>query len=344
MNSMQRVLTAMAHREPDRVPLFLFTTMHGAKEVGLSIRDYFSSAEHMVEGQMRLLAKYGSDCLNPLGNTVVEAEAFGAETVYIDNGPPNVGAPVISRPEAIDRLDPPRITESPSLVRALDTIRGLKDRVGDTVPIVGVVIAPFSLPIVQMGFQHYLDLLFEQPARFARLMAVNQAFCVEWANAQLKAGATAIGYADPMSATANIPRALYLETGHRIARETLVQIDGPTAIHFASARALGIAGDLAATGAAAVAVSAQEDLSDWKGAVGDRLTIIGNLNGVAMRRWTAEEAEAQVRRAIAKAGAGGGFVLSDNHGEIPWQVPEDTLLTIRDAVERWGRYPLELGN
>ena len=55
MNSMQRVLTALGQQEPDRVPLVLLTTMHGAKELGLSIEEYFSRAENVIEGQMRLL-------------------------------------------------------------------------------------------------------------------------------------------------------------------------------------------------------------------------------------------------------------------------------------------------
>jgi uroporphyrinogen decarboxylase len=49
----------------------------------------------------------------------------------------------------------------------------------------------------------------------------------------------------------------------------------------------------------------------------------------------------EVKSAIAKAGRGGGFILSDNHSEIPWQVPDGVLLAIGDAVERWGRYPLD---
>jgi uroporphyrinogen decarboxylase len=59
-----------------------------------------------------------------------------------------------------------------------------------------------------------------------------------------------------------------------------------------------------------------------------------------MRRWTPEQAELAVKRAIAKAGPGGGFILSDNHGEIPFQVSDEILLAIREAVDRWGRYPL----
>jgi uroporphyrinogen decarboxylase len=341
MTSMQRVLKTMAGQEPDRVPLFLLTTMHGAKELGLSIREYFSRAEHVVEGQMRLLDKYRSDCLNPFHYASLELEAFGGDTIFIDDGPPNAAAPVIRRSEDIDRLEPPKIAEAAGLSRVLETIRRLKERVGDTVPIIGVAISPFSLPVMQMGFDRYIKLIYEQPERFAHLMAVNQKFCVEWANAQLVAGATAIAYFDPLSSTTIIPRDLYLKTGHRVAMETLRRIHGPTAVHLASGRGLDIADDIVATGAAAVGVSALEDLAEWKAAAHGRLTLLGNLNGVEMRRWSAAQAESEVKRAIAKAGRGGGFILADNHGEIPWQVPEEVLLAIRDAVDRWGRYPLD---
>jgi uroporphyrinogen decarboxylase len=341
MTSMQRVLTTMGHQEPDRVPLFLLTTMHGAKELGLSIRDYFARAEHVVEGQLRLLAKYRSDCLYAFCHASIELEAFGGETIFFDDGPPNAAGPIIGRSEDIDHLEPPRVAEAAGLVRGLEIIRRLKERVGDTVPIIGAVVSPFSLPIMQMGLGPYLELIYAQPEQFARLMAVNQAFCVEWANAQLSAGATAIGYADPASSTTIVPRQLFLKTGYPVAVETLRRISGPTAIHLASGRGLAIAEDIVATGAAAVAVSVLENLADWKAAVGSRITLMGNLNGVEMRRWTAAEAESNVKQAIAKAGRGGGFVLADNHGEIPWQVPDAVLLAIRQAVDDWGRYPLD---
>ena len=45
MTPMERVLTTLSHKEPDRVPLFLLLTMHGANELGLSIKEYFSKGE-----------------------------------------------------------------------------------------------------------------------------------------------------------------------------------------------------------------------------------------------------------------------------------------------------------
>lgn len=341
MNSMQRTLTTLGHQEPDRVPLFLLTTQHGAREVGLTIEEYYAKAENVVEGQMRLLKKYRSDCLYGFFYAAIETEAWGGSTIFLPDGPPLCGAPIIRRPEDIDSLQAPSVTSAPGLIKVLETIGALKAKVGDTVPIIGVAISPFSLPIMQMGFDRYIELIYEQPERFERLMQTNIAFSVAWSNAQLAAGATAICYFDPLSSTTNIPRELYLTTGQQVAKRALAEIKGATATHMASGRCLPIIGDIADTGTAVVGVSTLEDLATLKTAAGGRVSLLGNLNGIEMRRWTPAQAEAEVKRAIAKAGRGGGFILSDNHGEIPFLVPDEVLLAISDAVERWGRYPLD---
>jgi uroporphyrinogen decarboxylase len=340
MTPMQRTLTTLGHQEPDRVPLFLLTTMHGARELGLSIQDYFSRAEHVVEGQLRLRAKFGGDCLYPFAHAALEHEAWGGEVIFSDDGPPNAGAPMIRRPQDIDHLQPPRVADCPGLQRTLQAQRALKAHVGDTVPIVGVVVSPFSLPVMQMGFERYLDLLHEQPERLAQLMRVNEAFAVEWGNAQLAAGATFICYFDPVSSCTVVPPALYRQVGQPVARRTLQGLHGPSATAMASGRCGPILADIASTGTAAVAVSGLEDLAALKAAARGRLALLGNLNGIAMRRWTPAQAEAAVKRAIAQAGPGGGFILSDNHGEIPCQVSDEVLHAISAATRRWGRYPL----
>ncbi len=341
MNSLQRVLTTLGHQEPDRVPRFLLLTMHGARELGISIREYFSRAEHVVEGQLRMREKYRNDCLYGFFYAPVEAEAMGSEVIWVNDGPANCGRPILQRPRDILALRAPPVHDTACLQKVLDAIRGLKQAAGDEVPIIGVVMSPFSLPVMQMGFAPYLDLMHDEPALFARLMAVNEEFCVAWANAQLAAGATAITYFDPLSSTTNVSREQYLAWGQPIARRTLARIQGPTATHMASGRAQTIVGDIAATGTAVLGVSCLDDLARLKQDSRGRLTLLGNLNGIEMRRWTPEQAELKVKQAIAQAGPGGGFILSDNHGEIPWQVPERIVHAVSDAVDKWGRYPLD---
>ena len=341
MTSLERVLTTLGHQEPDRVPLFLLLTMHGARELGLSLKSYLAKGENIARGQLKMLRKYRHDCLYSLSYAPVEIEAWGGEVIFHDDGPPNSGEPLIKRPEEIKTLEPPLIEDAPRLQETLKATALLKAEVGDKVPIIGVAVSPFSLPVMQMGFEPYLELMAQQPELFGRLMAVNTHFCVNWANAQLKAGATAIGYFDPLSSTTITTRAAYLETCFKIARRALARIKGPTATHLASGRCLPIVKELAETGTAAIGVSTLEDLAQLKAASRGKLALMGNLNGIEMRRWTAEQTVERVKEAIAKAGPGGGFILSDNHGEIPFQVPEEVLMTISETVNRWGRYPLD---
>jgi uroporphyrinogen decarboxylase len=341
MTPMERVLATMGHKEPDRVPLFLLMTMHGAKELGLPIRTYFSKPEYVAEGQVRLQKKYGGDCFYPLFYAAAEAEAWGSETIFREDGPPNAGAPVIRRPEAIEKLEVPVIEECPALVNTLRCIELLKPRAGSDIPIICAVVSPFSAPVMQMGFEAYLDLIYNQRDLFFTLMKKNEEFCVAWSNALFEAGVTALGYFDPLASPDMIPRDLYRETGLVVARRVLPQIHGPMVAHLASGRTLPVIGDLAETGFAGVGVSTNDDLAAVKQACRDRLTILGNLNGITMRHWTPEEAERQVRETIQRAGRGGGFILADNHGEIPWQVPDSVLSAIGRAVRKHGTYPLD---
>ncbi len=341
ITSLQRVLTTLGHKEPDRVPFFLLLSLHGAKELGLSIKNYFSNPENVVEGQLRLREKYRHDCIYNFFYASLEVEALGGEVIYSDNGPPNSGEPIIKKFQDIKNLTIPDIKKSKCLNKVLESAQILKERIGEDAPIIGVVMSPFSLPVMQMGFDKYFELMYDHPDLFWHLMKINEEFCVSWANAQLEAGSTAICYFDPVSSSTIITREMYLKTGYQVAKSTLPRIKGPTATHMASGRCLPIIDDIAKTGTAIVGVSILEDLELLKNACKDKLTVLGNLNGIEMCRWNSKDAELKVKEIISKAGIGGGFILSDNHGEIPWQVSDEVLMSISETIHKWGRYPLQ---
>lgn len=340
MTSLERVLTTLGHNEPDRVPLFLLFSMYGAKESNTPIEEYFSNPELVVKTQLALRKKFKTDCLYPFFYTPVEIEAWGGEVIYSQNGPPNSGAPFIKNIEDINNLIVPNVKDTPCLQKVLKATRMLKEEVGDEVPIIGVVVSPFSLPVMQMGFDKYIEMIYEREDLFNKLMELNEQFISDWANAQLEAGATAICYFDPVSSSTVIPKELYQKTGCEVAKRMMARIKGPTATHFASGQSLPILEDIAQTGTAIACTSSLDDLAEVKSQCKGKLSVLGNLNGIDMRNWTPEQAEEEVKKAIAKAGPGGGFILSDNHGEVPYQVPEEVLMAISNAVHKWGKYPL----
>ncbi len=340
MTSMDRVVKTLSHEEPDRVPVFLLFTLHGAKELGMSIEDYFSSAENVIKGQKILHEKFNGDCLNPFFYACSETEAWGGDVIFIDDGPPNAGAPIIRSVDDIDDITPPDM-DHPVLQKGLRAIQGLVDYAEGQTPVLGTVLSPFSVPVMQMGFEAYINLMFEDEDAFWRLMRKNEEFCVKWGNEQVKAGVTALAYFDPLSSVTMTSPEQFRNTGHKIATRVISRLDAPAATHMASGRCLPIIEDLVATGTGAIGVSSMEDLRDLKEACRGRLSLIGNLNGIEMRRWSEGEANQKVKDCIAKAAEGGGFILSDNHGEIPLQVPYNVIKAVRDAVDEWGMYPLD---
>lgn len=178
----------------------------------------------------------------------------------------------------------------------------------------------------------------ERPALFNRLMQVNQEFCIAWANTQILAGATAICYFDALLSP-SITAGAHLETGFKIAQDTLARINSPSVIHMATAATLPVVEEVIAAGASVIGVGILDDLAKLKATCQGRLTILGNLNGIAMRRWTPQQVEKKVKEVIAQAAPGGGFILADN-GEIPWQVGEEVLTALSVAAHKWGRYPV----
>jgi len=342
ITSLQRVLTSLGHSEPDRVPFFLLLSMHGAKELNMSIKEYFSLPDNVVEGQLRLREKFKDDCYYTFFYAGIEIEAMGGKVIFTNDGPPNVSTPIIKNIDDIAKLKHISIKESPHLNKVLETTRKLKKTIGDDAPIIGVVMSPFSLPIMQMGFSGYLDLLYDHPKEFNQLMTYNEKFCIDWGRAQIESGATAICYFDPFSSPTMIPKEVFLKTGFEIGKSTISGIAGPVAIHLASGITLPIADELSQIGAAVLGVSVNEDLAELKSKYKGKISLLGNLNAVEMRRWDKETAEREVQKAIKKAGPGGGFILSDNHGEIPYQVSDEVLIAISDAVHKYGHYPIEM--
>ena len=83
MTSLNRVLTTLGHKEPDRVPFFLLLTTHGAKELKIPLKEYYQKPENVAEAQLRMHKKYKTDCLLNFYYAPIEVEAFGASIIQI---------------------------------------------------------------------------------------------------------------------------------------------------------------------------------------------------------------------------------------------------------------------
>jgi uroporphyrinogen decarboxylase len=338
---LERVLGALTRRPTDRVPMALTLGLHAGGELGLTLKQVFSDPALVVEGALRLRAKYGSDAVQGTWYAPIEHEAWGGDLTWYDDGPPNAGAPVVRDVEDIVRLEPPRVEDNPRILAMLASIADLRERLGPDVPILGGVVSPFSLPVMQLGFEAYLGVLLERRDLWDRLMLVNEAWTVAWGNAQLAAGASALAYFDAVASATIVPPELYAETGAKVATRTISRLNGGTITMLASGRAMPVLPHLLETGTLAIGPSTFDPLPEVVDACRGRATVVGNLNGIAMRHWTPAQAESEVRRLLRVAGRDGNLIVCDNHGEIPLSVPDEVIHAIAEAVRTWGRFPMD---
>ena len=339
MTPLQRVLTTIQNNPPDRVPVFPIMLMQGAAALGMGLEQYFSQGANWAEGQLRLLDKFDHDCVVGVPHVVEDVTAFGATLTYWQGGPPSPGSMVIHSWQDVDNLQVPDPFTSPVLSETLKAIERLAQEVKGRVPIIGAVIAPFSLPSMLMGTEKWMNLmLFEEPAVrtqvMERILDISLEFCTTWANAQLAAGADVIVLADGMASAAVITRQQFMDLALPVLRNTIPRINGPV-VHEGIGHIHPMLDLLADIGLTGVMLSHRDDIAVCRQIVGDKLTLIGNLNNIEMLRWTPEEMKQKVRSVLAAAASGNRFILSAQGPEIPLGVPDDVIWAMVQAVKEW---------
>jgi uroporphyrinogen-III decarboxylase len=82
------------------------------------------------------------------------------------------------------------------------------------------------------------------------------------------------------------------------------------------------------------------DLGKVKRRFGDRLTLVGNGDVNIAMSGTPDQIEADARRCVRDGAPGGGYFFDMGAGEIFPGIPVENVLCMIDAIHRYGDYPL----
>jgi uroporphyrinogen decarboxylase len=84
------------------------------------------------------------------------------------------------------------------------------------------------------------------------------------------------------------------------------------------------------------------DTAELKAQFGDRLVFHGAIDTQHVLPFgTPEDVREEVRRRIGDLAPGGGYILAPVHN-VQADVPPENLIAMRDAVEAFGTYPIDL--
>ncbi|MBN2034815.1 MAG: MtaA/CmuA family methyltransferase [Deltaproteobacteria bacterium] len=330
-NSYNLVMSALfGGRKGSRPPAGNPTSIvcHGLMEkAGVSFPEAHLNAQAMAELALAGHEVLGFDTVMPEYSVDQEAAALGAQVDWGDrNRMPDVKA--FPHSDFSEIIVPEGLLDKPSCRVVLDALTILRRHVGGRVAIVGKVMGPWTLSYHMAGTQNFLLAVgMGETAKVTKMLRQLMPVTMAFANAQFAAGADVVVLAD--HATRNLVGPYhYKDILLPIHQEITGQMGGPLILHVC-----GNCSDrlemFAETGVDAYHFEWQIDAKEAVRRIGDRISLVGNVNNPqTLLQGTPEDVYKQARYAIEA-----GVHIIGPECAIPLSTPLENLQAVVEAAQ-----------
>jgi MtaA/CmuA family methyltransferase len=323
MTPKERLYATLNGQPIDRTPVTPIFMAWAAHYIGRSYRDYYLDGDVLAASQLAVTRTFNVDQISAISDPWREASAYGMTFTYPEEG---VGKPDSLLIQGMDdvrklpRLDP---TQAERMVQRIESVRTMARTVGETHSVLGWVEGPLAEYADLRGVENAMLDLVTQPEMFIEATQVIIDNAIDFARAQVEAGADMIGIGD--AAASLVGPDLY-ETYALPAEKRLI-----AAIHKAGGLAkLHICGNtgkivhlMAQTGADVIDLDWMVPLAEARQQVGEEVTLCGNFDPAGVLLQGTPQAVAEAARACIEAG-GERFILMPGC-EVPPGTSEENL-------------------
>lgn len=340
ITGIERLAAASRGEILDRIPIFCNLLDQGAKELGLSLQEYYSKGTYVAEGQLRLREKYGYDNVWSLFYVGKEAELLGCPKIlYAQDGPPNVAEFVITTYDDIPKLHvPDDIAAHPAFAEELQCLRILSKEVGGKYSIVAYITSSMTLPVMLMGMDKWMELLFMGPPDLRdELLITCHAFFTQELTAYRHAGADTFVYSNPFGSLDTVPLKFFKEHALPWIEKDIQAVGTEGVVYYCGTSRINPVIDLvhARTGIGVYNLSPFDDVAEGKRLVAGRGLTVGVINDLKLIDWSRAEIRREVQRIITAGMPGGKFVFGTQG--MPYCIPEENIRTLLEAAYECGR-------
>jgi uroporphyrinogen decarboxylase len=263
-------------------------------------------------------------------------EAAGARVAFGDGGP-RIDNPLRSaddlkslRGRAVEPDEP-----------VAGTIRRVRERVGDDVPILGFIGAPWTLAAYWVesaatrNFERLMKMRWDDPALLEAFLDRIADVAAAYLRIQIEAGADAVQIFDSWGAT--LGQSDYMRFSGRFIRriiESVADLGAPVIVYLN-----GVApylDSLAMLGADCISIDARIDLATARRALPAGIALQGNLDPTALFA-RPDAVERAVKDLFARFPPASGHVLNLGHGVLP-ATPVESVRRFFEAARRYGAH------
>jgi MtaA/CmuA family methyltransferase len=334
MNSYERVFARYQGLPVDRAPNFDIFMTYAAHFIRQPLSAYYHDFRVLSEANFAVQLAFDVDILQAISDPYREAADFGAEIDFPADDLPLRRAPLLADPAGLARLPRPMPETGARMSDRLEAVALMAEQARGLVPVMGWVEGALAEAAVLRGFETVLTDTYDRPEWLAELLERCTELAVEFAVAQVEAGADIIGLGDAVAS--QISPALYLKVALPYEQRIFdaVHAAGGVARLHICGNTTRILEDMAASGADMIDVDWMVDLKKAAAAFGEKV-VCGNFDPVAvMLRGTPDQVYQATRVGLEQ---GGERLFSAAGCEIPDGTPAENLHAQRRALLDFGR-------
>ena len=337
MTNRERFMAALNGEPCDRVPLFPLLMFLAADRAGATYRQYATNGHTLAEAQLLVQQCYGLDAITACSDAFRITADLGAEMAFPQDKPPYAQTPRIGAWTDLDELGhPDPMTPGSRMADRVLAVEEMAKAVGGQVALLGWIDMPFAEACSVCGVTEFMLLLKDDSARAHKILSLLTGIVIDFALAQVRAGADMIGAGD--AATSLISSRMYSEFALPYEQQVCQAIHdagGLVKLHVCG-NTTHLLDQMATSGADLFNVDHMVPLDKARDvyAAHDKC-FKGNLDPVEqVMRASPEQCRSQAHECIALA-EGTKYMLSAGC-EIPAETPEEVFVAFCDAAKTYG--------
>ena len=199
MTPKETLIRVMHHEETDQVPWVPFAGVHAGHLLGYDATEILQDEEKLFQSLMEVNKLYRPSGQPVIFDLQVEAECLGCELRWAKDAPPSVSKHPL---EGTEELTTPcyctlPTKESGRIPMILRVMRWMKEAVGDTTALYGLICGPFTLATHLRGNDIFMDMYDDEDA-VAEFLDYCNAVAKKMAEYYIEAGMDVIAVVDPL--------------------------------------------------------------------------------------------------------------------------------------------------
>lgn len=199
MTGKELLIKALHHEEVPYAPWVPFAGVHAGKLKGYTATEVLQDPDKLFDALMEVNKLYKPAGQPVLFDLQLEAECLGCELVWDDKTPPSVSSHPLEGDEELKvpcRCMIPKKTTG-RIPMVLDVMKRMKEAVGDTTALYGLICGPFTLAAHLRGNDIFMDMYDDEDA-VMEFLDFTKDVCIAMANYYIEAGMDVIAIVDPL--------------------------------------------------------------------------------------------------------------------------------------------------